>query len=365
MRPYPGDDPYFGDEPDDPLDGLRRPTGPLTRFTRRHGRKLWWLHSMYALALGVFIVMFAQRGYAYVRWLLVLMAVAWFLIVAFFRAFGTGEQQKVLGRGRKLHFLVMTYVLKNLYQGMLWFLLPFYWRSATLDAPNRWFVLALAACGVLATLDIVFDRWLMRWRVVASIYYVATLFACLNLAIPALLPGARTLFALLAAAGISTGAFWLLHFSPRLLREPAHGVRLAVTIAMAMGAVYLARPYIPPVPLRVGHGAVGHRLLEDGRLALEVTSLHYSLITEMVAVTDVVSPGGTEEPFQHVWRREGEVVLKLSPMTHAIEGKVPGQRLRSELHAEQLPAVLVGRWSVDVLTDAGQLVGRTRFEVTE
>ena len=43
----------------------------------------------------------------------------------------------------RVRFYVMTYALKNLYQGMLFFLLPFYWKSTTLDAANGWFVILL------------------------------------------------------------------------------------------------------------------------------------------------------------------------------------------------------------------------------
>jgi hypothetical protein len=35
------------------------------------------------------------------------------------------------------------------------------------------------------------------------------------------------------------------------------------------------------------------------------------------------------------------------------------------LTGEDLPADLMGAWSVDVETDDGQLVGRTEFEVAE
>jgi DUF2914 family protein len=48
---------------------------------------------------------------------------------------------------------------------------------------------------------------------------------------------------------------------------------------------------------------------------------------------------------------------------------VPGPkgavRLRSSLTGKDLPADLVGPWSVDVETDDNQLVGRTEFEVVE
>ena len=84
---------------------------------------------------------------------------------------------------------------------MLFFLLPFYWKSTTLDAADVWFVGLLGTCAVLSTLDIVFDRVLMRWRWIASVFHGITLFGCLNLVIPALFPDTRTLYSLLGGRG--------------------------------------------------------------------------------------------------------------------------------------------------------------------
>ena len=72
---------------------------------------------------------------------------AWLLVVAFFRLHGSGKQQEVLevaGPRSKLRFFAMTYALKNLYQGMLFFLLPFYWKSATLSSYNVAFLTVIA-----------------------------------------------------------------------------------------------------------------------------------------------------------------------------------------------------------------------------
>ncbi|MBV9947872.1 MAG: DUF2914 domain-containing protein, partial [Myxococcales bacterium] len=127
----------------------------------QHGRKLWWLHSTYALALGFGVIAFAQRGFDHARWLAVSLGLAWLLVLVFFSLNGSGATQQDIekaGPKARIRFFVMTYVLKNLYQGMLFFLLPFYWKSATVGAPNFYFVLLLGMFAFLSTLDIVFDR---------------------------------------------------------------------------------------------------------------------------------------------------------------------------------------------------------------
>src|SRR5688572_9193958 len=145
-------------------------------FIARHGRKLWWLHSLYALALGIFVVLFARKGFAHARWLVASLGGAWLLLLITFRLFGSGKERVIAGRGAKVRYFFVTYALKNLYQGMLFFLLPFYWQSMSLDSPNRWFLVALATCAVASTLDVIFDHVIMRWRSLASVLYALTLF---------------------------------------------------------------------------------------------------------------------------------------------------------------------------------------------
>ena len=348
-----------------------RPVTRVRRFLRDHGRKLWWLHSAYALAIGTGVVIFAQKGFEHARWLAVSLGFAWLLVVLLFRVFGSGGELRVLdGTDEKtrVRFYVMTYVLKNLYQGMLFFLLPFYWKSTTLDARNAWFVVLLGACAVLSTLDIVFDRVLMRWRWLASIFHCITLFGCINLVIPALFPDTRTLYSLLGAAGGAVIGFWTLHVSRRVLSKPAYIGVFIVSLAAGVGGVYEARAAIPPVPMYVSTGAVGPKQLADGRLAMKVTELHPSVIQEIYAVTDVVVPGGKGDRLHHVWFHQGIAVHSAAEDTSAVQ--TPGVpkgvvRLRSSLTGSDLPKNLVGKGWVDVETEDGQLVGRTEFEVVE
>ncbi|MDP9151568.1 MAG: DUF2914 domain-containing protein [Myxococcota bacterium] len=344
------------------------PLPSVRRFLHRHGRKLWWLHSAYALALGAGVVVYAKRGFEHARWLAVSLGVAWLLVVLVFRLFAPGGELRAFDAAdarTRVPFYVMTYALKNLYQGMLFFLLPFYWKSTTLDAPNAWFVLLLASCALISTLDIVFDRVLMRWRWLASIFHGITLFGCLNLVIPALFPDTRTLWSLLAAAAITVIGFWTLHVTARVLRKRIYIALFALSLIAGVGAAYVARAAIPPVPMYVSSAAVGPKQLEDGRLAMEVKTLHPSVIQELIAVTDVVVPGGKGDRLRHVWRLESREVHRSSEETSRIPGPKGVVRLRSSLSGRDIPGSLVGAWAVDVETDDSQLVGRAQFEVVE
>jgi hypothetical protein len=246
---------------------------------------------------------------------------------------------------------------------MLFFLLPFYWKSATLDAPNIGFVLLLATCAVISALDLVFDRVLMRWRSLASIFHGVTLFACLNLVIPALFPDTRTLWSLVAAAAIAVVSFWTLHGTRRQFKQKIYVALFVGSLGAGTGIAYAARAFVPPVPMYISSAAVGPKQLADGRLAMEVKALHPSVIQELIAVTDVVVPGGKGDRLRHVWRHEGREVHRSSEEVSRIEGPNGVVRLRSSLSGKDLPGDLVGAWRVDVETEDGQLVGRTEFEV--
>ncbi len=352
-----------------PAPGPRGLTAKVRQFLRKHGKRLWWLHSVYALGLGAAVVAFAQKGLEHARWLAVSLSLTWLIVVLFFRVFGSGARQENVDFAHarvRFRFYAMTYALKNMYQGMLFFLLPFYWKSTTLGDPNSWFVGLLAACALLSTIDIVFDRVLMKWRVLASLFHGFTLFGCLNLVIPALFPDTPTRASLLFAAGITVVFFWTLHVPARLLRKKWVLALFVASLAAGIGGVYVARRGIPPVPMHVPYAAVGTQMLKDGRLSMEVTKLHASVIHELICVTDVVVPGGHGDKLHHVWRKDGAEVERWGEETTRVPGTPSGiVRLKSTLQKRDLPAALAGAWSVDVETEDGQLAGRATFRVVD
>jgi hypothetical protein len=293
---------------------------------------------------------------------------AWLLVVFFFRLFGSGRQQAQVhtqGAKGRIGFFAMTYALKNLYQGMLFFLLPFYWKSTTFWAPHSWFVGLLGACALLSTLDIVFDRVVFRFRALGSLFHGVALFGCLNLIVPALFPDTRTLTSLLVATGFTVVAFWTIHVSGAMLRDARWIALFVVTLGASLGTIYAGRTAIPPVPMYLSKGAVGPLVLPDGRLGMVVSELDPSVIDKLIAITDIVVPGGKGDRLVHVWRHDGNEVQRATESTSRVAGPAGTVRLRSALSGRELPKRLVGSWAVDVETQDGQLVGRVSFLVAE
>lgn len=360
-----------GGKPGAPPEPPRGPFGRFRAWARRHHKALWWLHSFYALFLGVLVILFASKGFDYARVLAATLGGAFLVMVVLFRVFGQGVAQKQRveeKKALKISFLGMTYVLKNLYQGMLFFLLPFYWKSSSLDSINAWFVFLLGFLALLSTLDLVFDNLLMRYRVVAAVFYAVTLFACANLVIPAFFSNVPTIVALLSSTVLSVFGFWLLHFPIRTLRDKRTWTILGGVALAAVVAVYFARFAIPPVPLYATHNGVGIAPLPDGRLELEVTRVHRSRLSDLHAVSDVVMPGGEGDSFRHVWRHhKGDTTYRLERDARVVyKGSDQTVRVMSSLPRDELEqADPVGDWVIDIITTDDQIVGRMRFAVIE
>ncbi len=353
-----------------PPPGLPGPFSRARAFLARHERILWWMHSLYALGLGLSVVAFAQKGFEQARWLLLSGGGTWLILLFLSWLQRWQETREPMPEGapeggRRWGFLAVTYVLKNLYQGMLFFALPFYFKSSSFDSANVAMLLLLGAFALLSTLDVVFDRVIVKKTALASIFHGVTLFACINLITPALFLETRSSTALVLAALVSACGATSLH----LVRRPLPW-RIAVLLVMAAsglaaGVAYAARRYVPPVPMHLSYARIGPGILDSGKLTMEVTTLDRTVLSDVYCVTDVVLPGGKHENFVHVWRREGEVVFESDEAMARVPGPEGGIRLRSVLPRQKLPPRVTGKWTVDVETLDNRLIGRARFTVTE
>ena len=334
--------------------------GPNRSWTRR----LWWIHSIYALGLGIFISLYVGKDFSYARWLLLSAVAIWSILLAIYRLFGPKPSVESQSLAGKVGFHAMTWVVKNLYQGMLFFLLPFYWRSATYGTVNQWFVVVLAICALIATLDIIFDRFLIRFRFASTAYFLVTMFATFNLAIPALLIGVDVFYSLLGASIASVLVAWFIRVPRwRWSDVEMRGALLGGVIAAVMFS-YVARPLVPPVPHHIINGAVG--LAMNGQITADARAIRHDALSELVAETRILAPDGAESSFQHEWRLDGSVVHRVTdPGRMTFESDPNTVVLRSILPAPVVPKSAYGQWQIDVLTDGGRLIGRLRFNVVE
>jgi hypothetical protein len=191
------------------------------------------------------------------------------------------------------------------------------------------------------------------------VFFLVSLFGALNLALP--LIGLPPVAALGIAAWVAVVAL-----TPAVCRASgwrwSRGLAVTAVAGMLAAAVALGgRVAIPPAPLFLAEARLGWNVgtvdsLEP-RSPIPAPAL---LQNGLVAYTAIYAPAGLKQPVDHVWRREGQIinVIRLTP----VEG---GRREGYRTFSRKLsfPADPTGRWTVDVTTAAGQLIGRMRFRV--
>ncbi len=341
-----------------------QPLAPSEGRLRRWTRKAWWLHSFFALSFGVGVMLFARKGLAYAEHIFLVLGVSWLIMFVALRFIvgpaNRSEDERLTRKGVRL---VTNYIIKQLYQQMFFFLVPIYASSATWSLSTFNWILAplLLACAVVSTLDLVFDNVIMERRLVASIMYGLALFGVLNLLLPIVFE-IRHFPALLVAAGVTAPAVALLSFRVRSVFSRAG---LAVTVlatAAMLSAAWFGRAFVPPVPLAMVDGAVGHgtegsyECLPGKKKTMRVVELD-----RLRCGSEVVEPGGLSDDIVHVWSHGGrswQVTPRAMPgcRGHVMRSYFP----QSELSKMEDPH---GKWSCAVKTSDGQLVGLLPFTV--
>ncbi|HTJ41380.1 MAG TPA: DUF5924 family protein [Kofleriaceae bacterium] len=348
-------------------------TGPVkrTRF-QNITRKLWWLHSFGGLTISLSMMLLSRAGLAYADKLLIALIGSWLLVFVALRFIvGPANRKDDEHFVRKGVRVATNYIIKQFYQQMFFFLVPIYASSATwaLGTWNWWLAPILFVCGVLSTIDLVFDNFIMERRWLASIMYGLALFGMINVLLP-LTVGITHFEALLAAAAMTPTAVALLSFSVGQVVSP-QGVLLALAATAGLvSAVWYGREFVPPAPLAmteatVGHGTYGgYECLPPSKHVIRADQLDNlrcgSLLRE---------PGGLKEDIVHIWRHGSVEVARVdarsSPALTKLEGCDGPDNIvyRSELPKAKLPKDPTGEWSCTTETVHGQLVGIRKFEV--
>ena len=317
-----------------------------------------WGISIASLVGGVLTLFVFRRGLPHVGWIVGYLLLLWLLVAVLVQARDTLQASD-----RRAHRLVLTateYTVQTLYHGVLLFLLPAYWAATTLSSPNAVLLVLLAALALLATIDPWYRALVHPWPWFGYVFFVVSMFAAMNLALP--LVGVPPFAALLIAAWLA-----VVGLTPAVRRARQWRWITAVvvtTIAGLAAAAVIGRwcVVVPPAPMFLARAELGWTVgtldsLEPVAGAIRATDLHER---GLVAHTAIYAPAGLRQPVEHVWRRDGRIinVVRLTPVQG---GRREGFRTFSRKTA--FPSDSVGRWSVDVTTESGQLIGRLRFRV--
>jgi hypothetical protein len=329
-------------------------------------RKLWWLHSGFALSFGVGVMLFARAGLKYADKVMVALLGSWLLMFIAFR-FITGpanrrEDEKLIRKGIRV---ATNYIIKQFYQQMFFFLTPLYASSATWSFAswNWWLPPLLLVCAVLSTMDLVFDNFVMEHRFVASGMYGLAMFGMLNVMLP-LLVGVDHFTGLVIAAAATPASVAFLSFSVRQVLSPQGAVLMLGMTALLLAGVTYGKRVIPPAPLAmsettVGHGTLGsYECLPPSKHMIRASQLDGLRCGSMLR-----EPGGLKEAVVHVWTHRGHAVGPAIRPDVLVCDDGDAVVVRSYLPKDRLPADPTGKWACETYTAGGQLVGIRKFEV--
>jgi Family of unknown function (DUF5924)/Protein of unknown function (DUF2914) len=317
-----------------------------------------WGVSLASLTGGVLTLFVFRRGLPHIGWIVGYLLLLWLLFAVLLEV-----RQPLTQSGRRSGRLVVTavdYTLQTLYHGLLLFVLPAYYASATLTSRNVVFLVLIVAMAVLAT----FDPW---YRAVVHprpwlghVFFAVSIFAALNVALP--LIGVPPIGALLVSAFAAS-----LAVTPVVRRASGRSWRgaLGATVALGLVAMTLAavgRSWIPPAPLFMARAVMTWDVLDHTAVEPLPSTVSAADVKQygLVAYTAIYAPAGLRQSISHVWMHEGRLVQRvgLSPVQG---GRREGYRTYSR--KTSFPADPAGRWTVDVVTASGQLIGRLKFRV--
>lgn len=288
----------------------------IWRFWSQHRALLWALHSVWALATGVVVLVLARERYDFVVWVVVFMALTWVSTLFFGRH--TTEAAPVEGGAAPptVGQEVTSYLTRIMYQETLFFLLPFYAYSTVFRSENVAFLLLLGGLAILACLDLVFDRLLRSSPVFGLVFFALVAFAGLNLLLPILF-GLRPAWATPVSAALAVGAAL-----PLALREGHTGlwrrIRLGGAALLFLGVAIGAPGLVPPVPLRMTESTFARDLtpatlqLRDSLTSFPVPASEVG--ASMVVLVRVFAPTTVPTRVQLEWRRDGQSIRSTRPV---------------------------------------------------
>jgi hypothetical protein len=331
--------------------------GRLTSLVERHQAVFWTLHSLWALGWGVAFVVVGKDRPQLLRFGLVSVGAVWassLALPALLAGSWIPEERK--GAARRL----VLWGQKWLLQGLAFFLLPLYHRSATYPSRQVLFMVLLAAAALAATIDVVYDEVVTRKRPLLGAFLAFVAFAAVNITLP-MVWQVGGLWNLAASGVIATSVFvsFVAELRPGLVLRSIARSALAALFFLAL--VTFGRPVVPPAPLRLVSARFGTSFSGDGRdVAAPLASLPAGVPVRLVAVAAILAPAGLQEGVLHVWSIDGQILFE-SRLIEITGGRGRGFRSRS---GASLPALRPGqRVRLDVETAHGQLIGRAELGV--
>ncbi|MFG0720107.1 DUF5924 family protein [Pseudomonas sp. GLN_6] len=315
--------------------------------------------AIFGFASGLASFLLVERQAELARVLALVMLVSWLWLIL------ENILRERIARwfGFELPPPLLRYATQMIHQESLFFVLPFFFITTTWNSGQLLFSGLLACAALISIIDPLYYKWLAPKRWLFLAYHTLALFAVLLTALPIIFklttPQSYQL-ALAAAVLLSFPSLFAIITVQRWWRG-----LLLVGMTLAIGAGgWLARTWVPPATLWLTEVAVTSEFDNQKRApgeSIKELSVAQLRSQGLFAYTAINAPRGLNERIYHVWRRDGGEVERIALDIHG--GRKEGYRAWT--HKQNFPADAVGRWQVQVLTEAGQMIGVLRFKVVE
>lgn len=310
-----------------------------------------------SFSLGVASFLLTEHGERLAKLIALLLALNWLLIVS------ENTLGQWLARWRWARFspLVLRYAMQTVHQQTFFFCLPFLLSTTTWSSGQALFT-ALAFAFALATMwdPLYYGYVLPRPALHLALHGFAMYLVMLT--VPPLLWHLSTTYSL-ALASATLGLLSL----PSLARlVPERGLRgwlWLCAAALGLGLLsWVARAWVPPVTLWLSQGVISAKVDEEQRepgQPLQQIAEADLRRDGVCAFTAIHAPRGLREQVYHVWLHQGREVSRI-PLSIS-GGREQGYRAWS--CKQVFPPDAAGRWTVEVVTDGGQMIGVVGFRV--
>ncbi|WP_346351689.1 DUF5924 family protein [Oceanimonas sp. AH20CE76] len=315
--------------------------------------------ALFGFCSGVASFVLVERHAGLAKVIAVVMLASWLWLML----------ENSLRRGVELRFgwkvppPLLRYVTQMVHQESLFFIIPFFFFTTTWNSGQSAFTVLLGIAALISLIDPLYYQWLAPRRWIYLAFHALTLFAVLLTALPIIFHLSTPqsyLCSLIIAVLLALPS--LFSFFPEWNWKSLIAIPL---LALSVGLVgWMGRIWVPPATLWLTDVAVtmsiddasrkpGNRLRQLSSRELHDNGLY--------AFTAINAPRGLKERIYHVWEHNGRRVDRI-PLDIS-GGREAGYRAWT--HKRNFPGNPEGRWRVRVVTEAGQMIGMLRFDVTQ
>jgi Protein of unknown function (DUF2914) len=317
------------------------------------------LGPLLSLISGGAAAFYLRKGADYAPITVGIVLLAWWLTAVLtpflFRPAEPDPSSKEFGKKRYL-VIGSRMLVAGLYQNALFFLVPLWFVSATLRSINVAFPCLLAGMALFSCFDHAYRFFILRHTLVRSMWSAIILFS-------ALIPAATVLITAhlrlaISGAALLSGLLAVVFFIGRPSFKALRTLSLGATGALVAGVVfYFAVPLLPPTPIQCVESGIGSKVVNR---QLFDQADHFPAGSDRVyAWFAVAAPDHYRQKVSFIWQCDGQRVGR-SFDTEIVGGRPAGFRTWGYLSSPW-----TGEWSVDLITDAGQLIAREYFKVIQ